>query len=98
MSSTEGLPNVLIESQSKGVPVITTDVGGARETIEDGVTGILLKDIEKETISSSISVIMKEWDNNLVADNCKNFVRSRFEVMEMAKKTCEAYEILLSRT
>ena len=98
MSSTEGLPNVLIESQSKGVPVITTDVGGARETIKDGVTGILLEDIEKETVKSSISMVVEEWDNKLVADKCKNFVRSRFEVMEMAKKTCEAYEILLSRT
>ena len=98
VSSTEGLPNVLIESQSKGVPVITTDVGGARETIEDGVTGILLEDVEKETVKSSISIILKEWDNKLVADKCKNFVRSRFEVMEMARKTCEAYEILLSRT
>ncbi|MCB1790414.1 MAG: glycosyltransferase [Gammaproteobacteria bacterium] len=35
----EGLPNVLIEAQSLGCPVVTTAVGGAAETIDNGKTG-----------------------------------------------------------
>lgn len=41
-SEREGLPNVLIEGQHFGVPAVTSDVGGAFETIEPGVTGHLV--------------------------------------------------------
>jgi glycosyltransferase involved in cell wall biosynthesis len=35
----EGLPNVLLEAQADGTPVIATDVGGSREAIDVGITG-----------------------------------------------------------
>lgn len=41
-SLTEGLPNVLIEAQSMGVPVATMNAGGARETLAGSDSGILL--------------------------------------------------------
>jgi len=40
-SRTEALPNVLIEAQMAGVPIVSFDVGGVRETIIKGVTGLL---------------------------------------------------------
>jgi len=40
-SSTEGLPNVPIEAQSLGVPVVATDAGGTREPFVDGEGGFL---------------------------------------------------------
>lgn len=39
----EGMSNVNLESAANGRPVITTDVPGCRETVDDGVTGILVK-------------------------------------------------------
>jgi glycosyltransferase involved in cell wall biosynthesis len=41
-SRVEGLPNSLVEAQLAGVPVVSTDVGGARETFVPGVTGRLV--------------------------------------------------------
>ncbi len=38
-SSTEGLPNVLLEAQHFGVPVVVPQVGGAAEALVEGVTG-----------------------------------------------------------
>src|SRR4029078_4819216 len=35
----EGLPNVLLEAQSLGVPVVAPDVGGMSEVVAHGVTG-----------------------------------------------------------
>ncbi len=38
----EGMSNVNLESAANGRPVITTDVPGCRETVDDGVTGYLV--------------------------------------------------------
>lgn len=37
----EGVPRVLLEASAMGIPVITTDMPGCREAVEDGVTGFL---------------------------------------------------------
>ena len=39
----EGLPTVIMESISQGVPVLATDIPGTREMIEDGKTGWLVE-------------------------------------------------------
>lgn len=39
----EGMSNVNLESAANGRPVITTNVPGCRETIDDGKTGLLVE-------------------------------------------------------
>ena len=39
----EGVPRVLLEASAMAVPVITTDMPGCREAVEDGLTGLLSK-------------------------------------------------------
>jgi glycosyltransferase involved in cell wall biosynthesis len=46
LSRYEGLPNVLIEAQLLGVPVVSTPAGGAGECFVENVTGHLLGDVE----------------------------------------------------
>jgi glycosyltransferase involved in cell wall biosynthesis len=41
-SFTEGLPLVLIEAMSQGVPVIASAVGGIPELVHDGINGLLV--------------------------------------------------------
>ena len=38
----EGMPGVLIEAGLSGLPVVSTDVPGARTVIDDGVTGLVV--------------------------------------------------------
>jgi glycosyltransferase involved in cell wall biosynthesis len=42
VSRTEGLPQVLVEAQAAGVPVVATAVGGVPEAIRHGRTGLLI--------------------------------------------------------
>jgi glycosyltransferase involved in cell wall biosynthesis len=39
----EGFPTVALEGASMGLPLITTDATGARDAVQDGVTGLQLK-------------------------------------------------------
>jgi len=42
VSSLEGLPIAIVEAMSYGIPAIATDVGGVREVVISGYTGLLL--------------------------------------------------------
>lgn len=41
-STSEGLPLVLLEAMAMGLPVLSTNVGGISDLVEDGVTGFLV--------------------------------------------------------
>ena len=50
----EGLSNVNLESAANGRPVITTNVSGCRETIDDGVTGLLCEPRSAESLIDAL--------------------------------------------
>ena len=54
LSSFEGLPNVLIEAQFLGVPVVSTPAGGASECFIEGVTGHILGSADKTDLDEAV--------------------------------------------
>ena len=56
----EGLPNVLIEAQAMGVPVVSTDAGGASETFVQGDSGYLVKPPTAEKLSEAVLKILSD--------------------------------------
>ena len=59
-SDNEGTPVSLIEAQAAGVPVVTTDVGGARDVVEDGVTGRVLDPGDESGMADAIAEILDD--------------------------------------
>jgi glycosyltransferase involved in cell wall biosynthesis len=57
-SAWEGLPNVIIESLAVGTPVVCTDVGGAREVVEDGRSGFVVPPGNPEVLAAAMGTLM----------------------------------------
>lgn len=50
----EGNPRTITEAMSMGKAVITTNIGGCRENVEDGVNGYLVKIKDNESLSQAL--------------------------------------------
>lgn len=50
----ENSPLVIHEAQQCGVPVITSDFGGMRELVQDGINGLTFKHRSFDSLSSSM--------------------------------------------
>lgn len=51
----DGLPNVLMEAQSQGLPCVATDVSGIPELIENGVTGLLVPPRDRDALALALA-------------------------------------------
>jgi len=95
-SVTEGLPNVLIEAQGFGVPVVSTRVGGVSEVVIDGETGSLVDTASSELLGKTIIELFSKESFHDTRVLSKKVARERFSVFEMASRTVEMYSRVLS--
>lgn len=58
----EGMPKALLEAEACARPVITTDVEGCREAIEDGVQGILVPVRQSEPLAQAMIRLAQDGD------------------------------------
>jgi glycosyltransferase involved in cell wall biosynthesis len=59
----EGLCYAVIEAQAAGVPVVATAVGGVRETVVDGVTGIVIPISDPQALAHAILQLLDQPDD-----------------------------------
>lgn len=86
-SAIEGLPNVLIEAQSIGVPVISTNAGGAKETFIEGTTGMLVDSSNPHDIATAVCEVLQNqaFRDSSISSGVK-FVHDRYSVETMHKQ------------
>lgn len=61
----EGLPNVLLESMSMGVPVVSSNIGGVSEIVVDGETGYMVEPGDKSALAEAIKKVWASQNNYL---------------------------------
>lgn len=81
VSSSEGLPVSIMESQSFSIPTLATDVGGTREIVIDSHNGRLLnKDITNEELAHEIEsfLTLEQEDYKIYRKNARDFWNKNF--------------------
>lgn len=85
-SHSEGYPNVLVEALACGTPVVATDVGGAREIVDDS-NGIVVPLRQPEALAAALEqVLQREWSRPALS---ARFGRSWTQVAEETLRVCE---------
>jgi len=84
------------EAMAMARPLVATDVGGAREILEHGVTGVVVPPADPETLASAIlSVLEDPVGARAMGERAREAVRARFGPALLAGGELAAYEAAL---
>jgi glycosyltransferase involved in cell wall biosynthesis/cytochrome c556 len=91
-SRREGVPNVLIEAQAAGVPVVAPRVGGVTEAVLHGKTGLIAEDRSVAGLASAVLTILanRYWEQSASVYG-PTFVAERFGQARMVDETIALY-------
>ena len=93
----EGFGRVIVEAQAMGRPVIATDHGGARETVDPGVTGWLAPPGDPAALAEAIgaALALDPAARAAFARRARAHVAASYSRELMCARTIEVYEELL---
>ena len=93
----EGFCNALIEAQSVGLLCIATNVGGIKENIVDGKTGILIESRSPVSISDAIkrTIDMSESELLQLRLNARKRAEEHFNIRKQRKSFDEFFKTAL---
>lgn len=76
----EGLPNVLLESMSMGVPVVSTNLGGVPEVVHNGETGFMVEPGDVDGLAEAIhSIWVDEEAFARMGRNAREMMTTQFD-------------------
>ena len=88
----EGTPNVVIEAQATGTPVVVSGSGGAAEALHHGRTGLFVGRSDASTLSEAVIRLVDDPALRQRFGACgPAFVGSRFGLERMLSETLQLY-------
>ncbi|PTO51487.1 glycosyltransferase family 1 protein [Vibrio splendidus] len=95
----EGLPKSLIEAAACGRPVITTNVPGCRDAIEEGKTGLLVPPRKIEELAEAIFILLDDKGmRQRFGENGRALAVSAFNIRDVVSKHLDIYNRSLINT
>ncbi len=95
-SEYEGLPNVVMEAMSQGVPVVATDISGNRDLVVDGETGYLVPLGHRAGFAKVTNKLLDDVAlARRLGDAGRERVLHEFSIERMVERHAELYRELL---
>ena len=96
-SISEGFPLVIAEAMTCGLVPLVTDVGGVRETFQDGISGFLIKAENEEDIIEEFITDIKKLDTNrellkLMSNSAREYVQEHINYERFAVEYTKVIE------
>jgi glycosyltransferase involved in cell wall biosynthesis len=93
----EGFSNAILEALASGLPVIATDVGGAREQVRDGETGLIIPCGDDEALADAMGKLAADQDLRERMGDAARADSERFGFDAMIDRTIELYSRAIGR-
>jgi glycosyltransferase involved in cell wall biosynthesis len=91
-SRVEGTPNVLMEAQAAGTPVVATRVGGIPDAVRDGATGLLAASGDAPALAQAVvSLLVDRAMHARMSAAAAEFARAEFSLERAARAMCGLY-------
>ena len=88
----EGIPNSMLEAMASGLPVFATDHGGIPEAVENGVSGVLVRERDHEALANALLNATRDSDSLArIARDGAEAVRKSFDLQAQAQRLEEIY-------
>jgi glycosyltransferase involved in cell wall biosynthesis len=95
----EGMPNAVMEAMAAGLPVVATDVDGARELITSGETGWLVPPGKPETLAAQITSVLQDRDSaRRIGTAAAALMAENYSIEQMVGAFDQLYRDLSRRT
>ena len=93
----EGLPNVIIEALSAGIPVVAGAVGDVPALVKNGSTGVLVEDMSPEGLAGGILTALRDDDlRREVRSAGPRLVETNYSMSAGLDKITAMYQSILS--
>lgn len=94
----EAFPRAVIEGMAAGKAVIATDVGGASEAVEEGITGFVVPPGDSDALAEKILLLAQNGEMRLkMGEAGRMRAEKLFSIEENIRKTERVYRELLGR-
>jgi glycosyltransferase involved in cell wall biosynthesis len=95
-SRREGLPNSILEAMAMGLPVVTTDVAGAKELVVDGLTGFVCPQGDVEGLARALLRCVENEDVRMhLGIAGRKRVETEFSFAQRLRKVEDLYAALV---
>ncbi|MEM7366036.1 MAG: glycosyltransferase family 4 protein [Pseudomonadota bacterium] len=83
----EGVPRVVLEAASCGLPVVGCDVAGTREAIQDGATGFIVPPRDPKALAAAIMRLYENPDlRHTMGQSARRLMLDKFDVMAISER------------
>lgn len=92
----DGLPTVLLEAMALGTPVVSTDVTGIPEVLEDGVTGLTVPQKDSSALAAACVRLLEDAGlRRKLAVNARRQIEERFDIRRNSSELRDLFDRIL---
>ena len=98
-SSSEALPLVLLEASAAGLPIVSTDVGGTSEIVQEGRSGLLVPAGRDDELAVAMGRLMDAApeERRAMGRQGRRVVLERFDIERVADRWVDLYGDVANR-
>jgi glycosyltransferase involved in cell wall biosynthesis len=93
----EGVPKVLIEAAASGLPIVTSDIAGCKDVVEDGFSGILVPPRDLHALKRALTRLINDNEfRRLTGERSRAIAEQRFSLVTYVDNLFKIYDALLA--